>query len=62
MGTYFFQLLGLLLTIIPLKQLSGYSYWSTVWRVVVAAVPFCVSVVALAYIVMIVVQVSVLLF
>lgn len=61
-GTFFFQLLGLLLTIIPLKQLSGYSYWSTVWRVVVAAVPFCVSVVALAYTVMMVVQVSVLLF
>ena len=28
------------LFIIPIKQLSGYSYWSTIWRTIVALIPF----------------------
>ena len=31
-----------LLIIIPIKQLSGYSYWHTVWRIVAALIPFFV--------------------
>ena len=34
------------LAIIPLKQLSGYSYWSTIWRVLVAFI--CFSVISLS--------------
>ena len=30
----------LLLAIVPIKQLSGYSYWGTIWRILVALVPF----------------------
>ena len=33
-------LLTMLLIIIPVKQLSGYSYWKTIWRLVVALIPF----------------------
>ena len=33
-----FDLLSMLLIIIPIKQLSGYSYWSTIWRVVLATI------------------------
>jgi len=33
-------LLTMLLIIIPVKQLSGYSYWKTMWRLVVALIPF----------------------
>ena len=29
-----------LLAIIPIKQLSGYSYVGTVWRMIVALIPF----------------------
>lgn len=32
----------LLLAIIPIKQLSGYSYWDTVWRIAVAIIPFLI--------------------
>jgi hypothetical protein len=28
------------LFLIPIKQLSGYSYWSTIWRTIVALIPF----------------------
>jgi hypothetical protein len=28
------------LFIIPIKQLSGYSYWNTIWRTIVALIPF----------------------
>ena len=33
-----YGLFTLLLVIIPIKQLSGYSYWSTIWRVILAAI------------------------
>ena len=35
-----FDLLVLLLAIIPIKQLSGYSYWNTIWRLLLALIPF----------------------
>ena len=35
-----FTLLILPLVIIPIKQFSGYSYWSTIWRIIVAFIPF----------------------
>ena len=34
------EILCTLLFIIPIKQLSGYSYWHTIWRVVAALIPF----------------------
>ncbi|MBQ8715207.1 MAG: DUF3667 domain-containing protein [Prevotella sp.] len=38
----YYELLTLLLVIIPIKQLSGFSYWSTVWRVPLAAISFVI--------------------
>lgn len=35
-----FDLVAALLAIIPIKQLSGYSYVGTVWRMIVALIPF----------------------
>ena len=37
-----FALLILPLVIIPIKQFSGYSYWSTIWRTIVAFIPFAI--------------------
>ena len=37
-----FDLLAILLVIIPIKQLSGYSYWSTFWRLLAALIPFVI--------------------
>ena len=37
-----YNMLTLLLPIIPIKQMSGYSYWSTFWRLLAAFVPFVV--------------------
>ena len=34
------DILILPLSIIPIKQLSGYSYWSTIWRTIAALIPF----------------------
>lgn len=34
------DLLVLLLAVIPIKQLSGYSYWNTIWRLLLALIPF----------------------
>ena len=34
-------LLSLLLILIPIKQLTGYSYPSVIWRVFMALIPFC---------------------
>ena len=42
-----YNLLSLLLIIIPIKQLSGYNYWSTTWRVVLAAMTLIVIVLSL---------------
>ena len=39
---YIFTLLILPLVIIPIKQFSGYSYWSTIWRIIVAFIPFAI--------------------
>ena len=39
---YIFTLLILPLVIIPIKQFSGYSYWSTIWRTIVAFIPFAI--------------------
>ena len=36
-----YWLLSLLLILIPIKQLTGYSYPSVIWRVFVALIPFC---------------------
>lgn len=36
-------LLSLLLIIIPIKQLSGYSYWSTAWRLLLISVIFVIA-------------------
>ena len=35
-----YNMLTLLLPIIPIKQMSGYSYWSTFWRLLAAFIPF----------------------
>ena len=42
-----FALLILPLVIIPIKQFSGYSYWSTIWRTIVAFIPFAVIIIML---------------
>ena len=42
-----YNLLSLLLIIIPIKQLSGYNYWSTTWRVVLATMTLIVIVLSL---------------
>ena len=36
------NLAAYLLAIIPIKQLSGYSYWTTIWRLLLAFIPFIV--------------------
>lgn len=41
MNPYYETILPVL-TIIPLKQLSGYSYWQTIWRAFVASLIFCI--------------------
>ena len=38
----YYDLLSLLLAIIPIKQLSGYSYFSTIWRLLAAFIPFAI--------------------
>ena len=37
-----YGMLAMLLAIIPIKQLSGYSYPSTIWRVILAFIPFII--------------------
>ena len=37
---YYVESLFPLLTVIPLKQLSGYSYWQTIWRALLALIIF----------------------
>ena len=44
-----YDLLSLLLAIIPIKQLSGYSYVSTIWRLLVAFIPFVILCLLLAF-------------
>ena len=40
-----YGILTLLLAIIPVKQLTGYSYPSTIWRLIVAFIPFAIIVI-----------------
>ncbi len=35
-----FHLVAVLLAVIPIKQLSGYSYRGTIWRLLLALIPF----------------------
>lgn len=42
-----YGLLSLLLINVPIKQLTGYGYWSTVWRVLLAAISLIVVVTSL---------------
>ena len=44
-----YDLLSLLLAIIPIKQLSGYSYVSTIWRLLAAFIPFAILCLLLAF-------------
>ena len=37
---FIFDLLSMLLAVIPIKQLSGYSYFSTIWRLLAAFITF----------------------
>lgn len=37
-----YGMLAMLLVLIPIKQLSGYSYPSTIWRIMVAFIPFII--------------------
>jgi hypothetical protein len=45
----YYDLLILLLAIIPIKQFSGYSYVSTVWRLLAALIPFVILCLLLAF-------------
>jgi Zn-dependent protease len=38
------NLLALLLTLIPIKQLTGYSFLNTIWRVLVSFFPFVITI------------------
>ena len=44
-----YDVLSLLLAIIPIKQLSGYSYVSTIWRLIAALIPFIIMGLLLAF-------------
>ena len=44
-----YDMLSLLLAIIPIKQLSGYSYVSTIWRLIAALIPFIIMGLLLAF-------------
>ena len=53
-GDYIFYALGVPLVIIPIKQFSGYSYWSTIWRLIVSFIPFCIVVLLLILVIFII--------
>jgi len=42
-----YGLLALLMVIFPIKQLSGYGYWSTIWRLAIAALYLVVALILL---------------
>ena len=44
-----YNLLTLLLVFIPIKQLSGYSYLNTIWRVVFAVISFVLMLILLFF-------------
>ncbi|MBP3839241.1 MAG: DUF3667 domain-containing protein [Prevotella sp.] len=35
-----FNTMAAMLAIVPIKQLTGYSYWNTIWRLLLALIPF----------------------
>ena len=43
----FYGLLILLLVIIPVKQLTGYSYWGTIWRLTIASMSLLIVLILL---------------
>ena len=47
-----------MLAIIPIKQLTGYSYWGTIWRLLVALIPFSIILLLLYIIIVIFVIIS----
>lgn len=53
-GDYIFFSLAAPLVIIPIKQFSGYSYWSTIWRLILSVIPFCIVVVLLMFAILII--------
>ena len=54
-----FDMLILLLAIIPIKQLSGYSYVSTIWRLIAALIPFIIICLLLAFAAIIIIGYSI---
>ena len=55
----YYDLLSLLLAIIPIKQLSGYSYFSTIWRLVAAFIPFVIISLLLAFAAVVIIAFSI---
>ena len=56
---FYYDLLSLLLAIIPIKQLSGYSYFSTIWRLVAAFIPFVIISLLLAFAAIVIIAFSI---
>ena len=44
-GNIYFETFLLLLAIIPLKQLSGYGYWGTIWKTLLAFILFWIIII-----------------
>lgn len=55
----YYDLLSLLLAIIPIKQLSGFSYFSTIWRLVAAFIPFVIISLLLAFAAIVIIAFSI---
>jgi len=49
-----FILLVIPLVIIPIKQFSGYGYWNTIWRTIIAFIPFAVILIMLLVVITII--------
>ena len=43
------DIFAMLLVIVPIKQLSGYGYWSTTWRVAIAAITLIIVIILLFF-------------
>ncbi len=56
---FYYDLLSLLLAIIPIKQLSGFSYFSTIWRLVAAFIPFVIISLLLAFAAIVIIAFSI---
>lgn len=46
---FIWDIFAMLLVIVPIKQLSGYSYWSTTWRVAIAAITLITVIILLFF-------------